>query len=128
MKVKELIKLAKQKSFLFYGDLEVEELLQSTNDYKRNETYFVNIASRRIVNKSGNQIGYIDYNTTISQFPKIGEVILMHDKYVGKIKEILFNNNTYDAIILIDTAYIIDDIDENNLLKYPTFNAGTYIK
>ena len=120
MKLKELIKIAKQKSY-DYENLDIEDLLSSSYhlEYKR---YKVNIASAKIVNKDGNQIGYIDYNTRLTRLPKIGEIILMHNKYVGRVKKINFNQSGVDAGIWIDVAYCIDDIDvDYNLL----FDAGT---
>ena len=122
MKLKDLIELAKKQRY-DYKNVEVEDLLYPP--YQKHGIYLVNIASGSIVNKNGNRLGYIDYTTKLSKLPSIGEVILMHNQYVGYVKDIKFDSNVYDATIWIDTAYRLKDItDDKNLLKYPTFNAG----
>ena len=125
MKLKDLIKLAKKQSY-DYKNVEVEDLLYPP--YQKHGIYLVNIASGDIKDKNGTCLGYIEYTTKLSKLPSIGEVILMHDEYVGYVKNIKFDSVVYDASIWIDTAYILKDItDDKNLLKYPTFNAGTQI-
>lgn len=117
MKLKELISIAKQKCSLFenYEDMEVSDLI-SDKSYKK-----VEIASGTIINEYGNKCGYIQYSANLSSLPKVGEVILMHNKYVGKVDKITYDSNYYDAVIWIKVAYFESDQNLLDELKYPTF-------
>ena len=126
MKLRELIKIAKERSSIFddYQDIEVEDLLFSFSN--KSKKYNVNIASGTIISKYGTKCGYIDYSTELEKVPEEGEVILMHNKYVGKIDKIEFCKYGYDATIWIKTAYEQDNPNLDFEMKHPTFNAGTY--
>ena len=120
MTVGELIEKAKRRAGIFgnYKNLDVYDLLSDKKP--RKGRYRVEIASGSI--RGG---GYIEYSTWLDSLPKVGEVILMHGKYVGIVDKIEHKSSCHDAEIWIKTAYDLDDKDLSSDLCHPTFNAGT---
>ena len=107
-------------------DLDVEELLSRSDVYGRNRSNNaipVNIASGTII-QEGSRCGYIEYTVHLTKLPKSGDVILMHDKYVGKIEKVEPKHNMFT--IWVQTAYHKDEPYLDSELKHPTFDVNAY--
>lgn len=120
MTVEELIEKAKRRVGIFgnYKHIDIYDLISEGE--LRKGRYKVEIASGTI--QGG---GYIEYTTWLNSLPSVGEVILMHGKYVGKVDKIKFDTAYYDAEIWLKTAYCLDDKGLSSELRRPTFDAGT---